>query len=211
VSPVDPAASAGAQGVALGYEPPAGPGEGRIWIPSGGSHLAGDLSGLQARRLVSAVLEVRPEPEGRLVLLGVEVDGLTTAGRLALRDRIGFLPADGGLLSNLNAWENMVLPLGFHHPERMRAVAAQVNGVLGDLGTDPRALLDKLPEKMSLYEKKLTAYVRIMWETPDLVLAEEPQGGLDAGERAAAARFPAIYLKSCPGGTFVQLEVAPGR
>jgi ABC-type transporter Mla maintaining outer membrane lipid asymmetry ATPase subunit MlaF len=197
--------------VALGYEPQAGRGEGRVWIPSGGSHCARGLSDLQAKRLLSAVLEVRPEPEGRLVLLGVEVDGLTAAGRDALRDRIGFLPADGGLISNLNAWENIVLPIGFHHPERTRAVAAQVNEALGDLGTDPRALLDKLPEKMSGYEKKLTAYVRIMLERPDLVLAEEPQGGLDAGERAAAARFPEIYLKTCPGGTFVQLELAPGR
>lgn len=211
MSPVDPAASASAQGVALGYEPQAGRGEGRIWIPLGGSHRAAGLSDAEAKRLVSAVLEVRPEPEGRLVLLGVEVDGLTAAGRAALRDRIGFLAADGGLISNLNAWENIVLPIGFHQPERMRAVAAQVNEALGDLGADPGALLDKLPEKMSLYEKKLTAYVRIMLESPDLVLAEEPHGGLDAGERAAAARFPAIYLDSCPGGTFVQLELAPGR
>jgi ABC-type transporter Mla maintaining outer membrane lipid asymmetry ATPase subunit MlaF len=199
------------EGVALGYEPQAGRGEGRIWIPLGGSHRAGGLSEFQAKRLVSAVLEVRPEPEARLVLLGVDVDGLRPAGRLALRDRIGFLPADGGLISNLNAWENIVLPIGFHHPERMRAVAAQVNEVLGELGAEPRALLAKLPEKMSSYEKKLTACVRIMLERPDLVLAEEPHGGLDPAERAGAARFPAIYLKSCPGGTFVQLEVAPER
>ena len=199
------------EGVALGYEPQAGRGEGRVWIRLGGSHRAGGLSYSQAKRLVSAVLEVRPEPEGKLVLLGVDVEGLRPAGRLALQDRIGFLPADGGLISNLNAWENIVLPIGFHHPERMRAVAAQVNEVLRDLGADPHVLLDKLPEKMSLYEKKLTAYVRIMLERPDLIVAEEPQSGLDARERAAVERFPAIYLKSCPGGTFVQLEVAPER
>ena len=200
-----------AEGVALGYEPRAGSGEARIWIPIGGSHRAGGLGDAQRKRLVSAVLELRPEPEARLVLLGVDVDGLPPAARAALRDRIGFLPADGGLISNLNAWENVVLPIGFHRPDRMRAVAAQVNELLRTLGADPHALLAKLPEKMSLYEKKLTAYVRIMLESPDLMLVEEPQGGLDAGERAAAAQFPAVYLESCPGGTFVQLEVAPER
>ena len=156
---------------------------------------------------MSAVLDVRPEPETRLVLLGVDFDGLTAAGRAALRDRIAYLPADGGLLSNLNAWENIVLPVGFHHPERLRGVSATVNEVLRTLGADPHALLAKLPERMSLYEKKLTGYVRIALENPDLVLAEELEGGLDPAERAAAARFPEVYLARCPGRTFVQLEV----
>jgi ABC-type lipoprotein export system ATPase subunit len=166
------------------------------------------MSESQRKRLVSAVLEVRPEPETRLVLLGVDVDGLSPEGRAALRDRIAFLPGDGGLLSNLNAWENIVLPIGFHHPGRLPGVTAEVKGLLEELGADPEDLLAKLPERMTAYEKKLTGYVRIALENPDLVLAEEAQGGLDSSERAAAARFPAVYLKRCPGGTFVQLEVA---
>jgi len=195
--------------VALGYEPPDGQ-AGRVWIPLGGSHRAAAQSETQRKRLVAAVLEVRPEPEARLVLLGVEVDGLRPAGRAALRERVAFLPADGGLLSNLNAWENIVLPTGFHRPRRLRGVETLVAELLRVFGADPHALLDKLPERMSPYERKLTGYVRIWLEKPDLMLVEEPQGGLDAAERAAAARFPAAYLESCPGGTFVRLEVATG-
>ena len=201
--------SDGAAGVALGYEP-AGRGEARIWIPLGGSHRAGCMSDSQKKRLVNAVLEARAELETRLVLLGRDVDSLRPADRAALQDRIAFLPADGGLLSSLNAWENIVLPVGFHHPERMRGVAAQVHELLEALGADPDALLDKLPERMSLYERKLTGYVRIVLEKPDLMLVEEPRGGPDSEERAAAAGFPAVYLENCPGGTFVQLEVATG-
>ncbi len=206
-----PPGAAGARDVALGYEAPAGRGERRVWIPLGGSHSAGALGESQRKRLVSAILDVRPEPDTRLVLLGVDVDGLRPAGRAALRDRIAFLPADGGLLSSLNAWENIVLPIGFHHPGQLPGVAAQVKGVLEALGADAGDLLAKLPEGMTPYEKKLTGYVRIALENPDLVLAEEPQGGLDSAERAAAARFPAVYLERCPGGTFVQLEVARER
>jgi ABC-type lipoprotein export system ATPase subunit len=166
------------------------------------------MNEFQRRRLVSAVLDVRPEPETRLVLLGVDVDDLRPAGRAALRDRVAYLPADGGLLSNLNAWENIVLPIGYHHPERLRGVSATVSELLRRLGADPHALLAKLPERMSPFEKKLTGYVRIALENPDLVLDEERQGGLDSAERAAAARFPAVYLERCPEGTFVQLEIA---
>jgi ABC-type lipoprotein export system ATPase subunit len=192
--------------VALGYEPPADRGDGRIWIPKGGSHRVADLSDTRKARLLSAVLDLKSELGARLVLLGQEVDGLGPAERAALRARIAFLPADGGLLSNLNAWENIVLPLGFHYPERLRGAAEEVNDLLKGFGADPHSLLDKLPERMSAYEKKLAGYVRILLENPELVLVEDLRGGLDAAERAATAGFLPAYQARCPAGTFVQLE-----
>jgi ABC-type lipoprotein export system ATPase subunit len=208
---IDTASSARAddEGVALGYDP-AGGDEGRVRIPAGGFHQLGGLSDSQRKRLVSAVLDLRPELGARLVLLGADVDSLRPRERAAFRDRIAFMPASGGLLSNLNAWENIVLPIGFHRPWSARGIAAKVYELLGAFDADPHALLDKLPERMSLYERKLTGYVRIALEKPDLVLAEDLQGGLESAERAAAAGFPAAYLESCPGGTFVQLEITSG-
>jgi ABC-type lipoprotein export system ATPase subunit len=195
--------------VALGYEPPADREGGRVWIPKGGSHRVADLSDTRKARLLSAVLDLKSELGARLVLLGLEVDGLGPAERAALRARVAFLPAGGGLLSNLNAWENIVLPLGFHYPRRLRGVAEQVNDLLKGLGADPHGLLAKLPERMSAYEKKLAGYVRILLENPELVLVEDLRGGLDAAERAGTAGFLPTYQARCPGGTFVLLEGSP--
>jgi hypothetical protein len=211
------------QGVALGYEPADDGGDGRVWIAAGGSHRVGGLGGAQRAKLLAAVLEQRPErrtirprrrtmnPErrARLVLLGAEFDRLEPAERAARRARVAFLPASGGLLSNLNAWENIVLPLGFHQPKRLQGVAAQVHGLLKELGADPKAVLPKLPERMSLYEKKLAGYVRILMEKPELLLVEDLRGGLDSAEQAQAGGFSAAYLAACPGGTFVQLDGTP--
>ena len=194
--------------VALGYEPPAD-GDGRIWIPKGGSHRVAGLSDTRKARLLSAVLDLKSELGARLVLLGLEVDELGPAERAALRARVAFLPAGGGLLSNLNAWENIVLPLAFHTPRRLHGAAEEVNDLLKELGADPLALLDKLPERMSAYEKKLAGYVRILLENPDLVLVEDLLGGLDAAERAGAAGVLPAYQARCPGGTFVQIEGSP--
>jgi ABC-type lipoprotein export system ATPase subunit len=195
--------------VALGYEPPADRGETRIWIPKGGSHRLAGLGDTRKARLLSAVLDLKSELGARLVLLGLEVDRLGPAERAALRARVAFLPADGGLLSHLNAWENIVLPLGFHHPRRLRGAAEQVKDLLKGLGADPDSLLAELPEGMSAYEKKLVGYVRILLEDPELVLVEDLRGGLVAAERARAAGFLPTYQARCPGGTFVQLEGAP--
>ena len=195
--------------VALGYEPPADRGEDRIWIPTGGSHRVAGLSDTRKASLLSAVLDLKPEPGARLVLLGLEVGSLDAAERAALRTRVAFLPASGGLISNLNAWENIVLPLGFHTPERLRGAAEEVDALLKGLGADANGLLAKLPERMSAYEKKLAGYVRILLENPEFVLVEDLLGGLDAADRAGAAGFLPTYQARCPGGTFVQLEDSP--
>ena len=199
------------RGIALGYEPPPDEGsEGRLWIPVGGSHrIVADRA--RTARLLGAVLDVRPERRARLVVLESDVGALSFAERTALRARIAFLSADGGLISHLNAWENIVLPLGFHHPKRLHGIAGSVLDLLAGLGTEPRALLAKLPEDMTLYEKKAAGCVRIILEAPELVLAEDLTGGLEAfNERGrAAAGFAAAYHTACAGGTFIQLENAP--
>lgn len=205
-------AVADARGIALGYEPPADRGgDGRLWLPVGGSHrVVADRA--RAARLREAVLDLMPEPGVRLVVLGAEVAGLTPAARTALRARIALLPAGGGLISHFNAWENIVLPLGFHHPERLHGIAERVLGLLAALGTEPRALLAKLPEEMTAYEKGAAACVRIVLEAPELVLAEDRSGSLEAVSARArpAADFAAAYLAACAGGTFIQLDNAPG-
>jgi hypothetical protein len=66
-----------------------------------------------------------------------------------------------------------------------------------------------MPEDMTAYERKLAGYVRMRLCDPRLVLAEDPGGGLGAGERRRAAGFAAAYLADNPEGTFVQLEDVP--
>ena len=154
---------------------------------------------------MSAVLDVSPGPQARLVLLGVDVDGLRPAGRAALRSRIAYLPADGGLLSNLNAWE-------YRAADRLPSPAAAARSRLGDglargLVDDPRALLAKLPENDCTRK------------THRLCRDSAGETGSGAGRGAAGwpgfrgksgrDRFPAAY-HALSGGTYVRLEIASG-
>jgi len=200
-----PEGSPEARGAALGYKA-AGDPEHRVWVPAGGTHSVRGLTLGEKTKLLAAILDFKVEKGARLVLLGIEVAGLKAAERAALRERAAFLSGNGGLLSSLNAWENIVLPIGFHEPKRLHGIAAKVYGLVGELRGDPQVLLPKLPERMSLYEKKLTGYVRILLERPDLILADDLEGGLNTAERAATEGFPAVYHAHCPGGTFVRLE-----
>ena len=198
-------------GVALGYEPLAERerGAGRLWIAAGGSHVVPAVGAAFKAALLAAVLELRPRSDARVVVLGLETDALSPRARAALRAQIAFLPAGGGLISHLNGWENIALPLGFHAPDRLRGLAPQVYAMLEQFGADARSLLGRLPEEMTPYEKKLAGYVRMRLGRPKLVLAEDLDGGLGASERRRAAGFAGAYLADCPEGTFVQLADVP--
>lgn len=197
-------------GVALACELPAdSDSDGRIWIPAGVSNRIRVANPAHRARLLAAIFDMvdrDPDRELRLVVLGAEVAALGRRERIALRARVAFLPAAGGLLSHLNAWENMILPLGCHHPERLKGIGAQAHALVTALGAAPDELLGKLPEEMTLLEKKITGFVRILLEAPDLVLVENFAAGLDSAERVRVPYFAATYHASHPDGTFVQLE-----
>jgi ABC-type iron transport system FetAB ATPase subunit len=194
-------------GVGLACELPADSGsDGRIWIPAGVSLRIRIANPAHRARLLAAIFDMEPDPDLRLVLLGAEVNALSMDERIALRARLAFLAAAGGLLSNLNAWENIILPLACHHPERVRGIAAEVHALVTELGGVPEMLLGKLPEEMTPLEKKITGFVRILLEAPDLVLVENFAAGLDGAERMRLPYFANTYHARYPGGTFVQLE-----
>jgi ABC-type transporter Mla maintaining outer membrane lipid asymmetry ATPase subunit MlaF len=101
--------------------------------------------------LLAAMHELKPRKGARLVLFGTDVAGLREPERRRLMRRVGYVPADGGLMSPLNAWENISLPLGYHAPQKLRGAAAEVQRLLDELGGVDDDVLAKLPEQMTLY------------------------------------------------------------
>ena len=190
--------------VVLGYEAGTEREEpARVWVEAQGTHrIAADCKD----ELIEAMHALVPPPGARLVVFGTPVDYLGEPERAALRARVGFVPAHGGLISNLNAWENIALPVGFHDPARLARVPAEVQALLTEMGGTEPEVLAKLPEHMTLYEKRLVAYIRALLEKPELLLVENLAAGLGPTKRKRAARFADVYHAHCPGGTYVQLD-----
>jgi ABC-type transporter Mla maintaining outer membrane lipid asymmetry ATPase subunit MlaF len=116
------------------------------------------------------------------------------------------VPAGGGLMSNLNAWENISLPVAYHSPHKLKGLFEDVHALLDQIGGVDEHLLAKLPEDMTLYERRLAAYLRALLEDPDLLVIENLDAGLGPTKRERTARFAELYRKRCPGGTFVQFD-----
>jgi ABC-type transporter Mla maintaining outer membrane lipid asymmetry ATPase subunit MlaF len=160
--------------------------------------------------LITAIHQLKAPRGAELVLLGRMVTELPRTERAALRARVSFVPASGGLLSNLNGWENISLPVGYHDPSRLPSVPAEVYALVDELGGCEGDMLAKLPEHMSLYEKRLAAYIRALLERPELMVTENLAAGLGPTKRRRAQRFAEIYHARCPGGTYVQLDDSSG-
>jgi len=190
--------------LALAYEPPTGETtQEPLCIAAGGSHRVLTQRG-RATQLIDSVMSLCAHPGARLTILDQDVSSLTPACAAALRARIAVLPALGGLISYLNAWENITLPIGFNQPARLPHIGHTVLDLIAGFGLEPHAMLRKMPSELSPYERTVAAWVRVILESPDLVLGEPvapaPPPGL------TAFGFYEAYHASHREGTFIQLE-----
>jgi len=124
----------------------------------------------------------RPDA-GSLQIEGVETSLLSRARRARLRNRyVGFVFQFYHLLPELNALENVMLPLMIHHGSlgwlgQRRAARAQALALLDELGLAHRAR--HRPAKLSGGERQRVAIARALVARPRLLLCDEPTGNLD--------------------------------
>ncbi|MCX7684487.1 MAG: ATP-binding cassette domain-containing protein [Acetobacteraceae bacterium] len=141
-------------------------------------------------------LALRPS-EGEVEVLGVPVSQARADTLPRLRRRIGVVFQDYRLLPYLTAAENVALPLRLaRRPEA--EIAADVGELLRWVGLEDRA--DALPPTLSGGEQQRIAFARAVIARPDLIVADEPTGNLDA---AQARRLLALLAEMNRLGTTV--------
>ena len=168
----------------------------RLYLPSDQSRAA----------LVAAVLRAKCEPGESLELLGEEVGKLKHRARERLRRRVAGVTPAVGLMTNLNAWENISLAAAYHGTPPLESVAATTLEVLQAFGVETASFLARLPEELDALERKIAAFVRLLVAAPELALIDGLHDGLNRQERARVARFEAEFRARQPGSTLVFLE-----
>lgn len=131
------------------------------------------------------VLGLLDAPEkGEVRVNGQRVDHLSDRRRDTLRNRtFGFIFQFYHLLPELTALENVLTPLMIRHGAgsffaRRRELRAQAASILDRVGLSHR--LTHFPTELSGGEMQRTAIARALAANPEIVLADEPTGNLDA-------------------------------
>lgn len=91
------------------------------------------------------------------------------------RQKIGFVFQAFNLVSSINVYENVVLPLGLDDKEPDEKY---IDDILDTLGIKDK--VENLPSTLSGGQKQRVAIARALAAKPDIVLADEPTGNLDS-------------------------------
>ena len=132
-------------------------------------------SGSGKSTLLSIIAGLDLPSSGRVRLAGTDLFTLDEDARAAVRARkIGFVFQSFQLLGNLNALENVMLPLELRGQPDARARAAEM---LDRVGLSSR--LGHYPKLLSGGEQQRVALARAFVVQPAVLLADEPTGSLD--------------------------------
>jgi len=156
--------------------------------------------------LVTAVLKGRCEPGEELELFGESAAELARPRRKQLLARVGAVSPIVGLITNLNAWENIALPAAYHGSPPLAQVATLAHEVLAAFGADARQFLARIPDELGTLERKMAAFVRSLVAAPELMVFDALEDGLSYAECRHVARFEAEYRARAPQGTVLYVD-----
>lgn len=133
--------------------------------------------------------------------------------RIALLENLGkqpgvvIVPHNGGLISNLPVWENIILPVQYHSIDLAGTLEDNVASLLLRCGlADESAvseLLLKRPDQLSLLEKRMVGFVRAMLMSPELIIYDVMNEGLSRKELVRMAKFDRVFRLYFPFRTSV--------
>ncbi len=113
---------------------------------------------------------------GEIIINGIELSQMNAKELTAFRRRnIGFIFQNYNLVSILNAYDNILLPLQL---DKKDIDDEYIESIVSTLGIEDK--LSNMPTSLSGGEQQRVAIARALSTKPSIILADEPTGNLDS-------------------------------
>jgi putative ABC transport system ATP-binding protein len=136
-------------------------------------------SGCGKSTLLSVMGLLSDATGGRYLFNGAEATGLNSGEQASMRNRrIGFVFQAFNLISDMNVFENVELPLTFRGDLKRKQRHEIVSSALNRVNLSARQ--NHLPAQLSGGQQQRVAIARALAGNPSVLLADEPTGNLDS-------------------------------
>lgn len=116
---------------------------------------------------------------GKITLDGQNTATLSTHEKSHFRlEKLGYIFQEFALMTELNALENVCLPLMAKHKRQKNDIEERAISILKRLGLGDR--LDHFPNELSGGEQQRVSIARALVNQPRIILADEPTASLDS-------------------------------
>lgn len=143
-------------------------------------------SGAGKSTLLKLIYREEEPSAGAVLVAGHNLKTLNSQDVARLRQRIGLVFQESRLLADLTALENVALAAEVAGASK-HAARARASQLLDELGLAARR--DAEPAALSGGEQQRIAIARALVNRPNLILADEPTGNLDAAAAADTLRL----------------------
>lgn len=136
-------------------------------------------SGSGKSTLLSILGLLEPFNSGQYQIAGTCTEKLTTLQKGEIRNHhFGYIFQSFNLVEELNAWQNVALPLSFRKSENKKQSKESALRMLAKVGLEHRT--EHYPSQLSGGQQQRVAIARALVTKPDIILADEPTGNLDS-------------------------------
>jgi len=148
-------------------------------LPSGGIVIFGGRSGCGKSTLLEICAGLIKPRYGAVLWNGEEITGMSRYELYGRRKSMGYVFQGHALISNHSAFDNIALPLKCGGTDLgSEAIVKRVRSIMDELHID-RGVEKRFPEALSAAQLKLVAVARALIGEPELLILDEPFGGID--------------------------------
>jgi phospholipid/cholesterol/gamma-HCH transport system ATP-binding protein len=167
-------------------------------------------SGTGKSVLIKHIIGLMFPDSGDVIVQGQSVPTLTMPQLLALRRKVGVLFQDGALFGSMSVFDNVAFPLRQHTDFSEAQISKLVSERLADVGLSEA--IDDLPSQLSGGMRKRAGFARALVMSPDIVIFDEPDSGLDPVRTALLCEL-IQEMHSLHGGAYIVVthDIASAR